>query len=194
MVSTSGLAFGSSRDGHRRAIDFRGTWTWEELYGIPDVDTARVSWLKQNLSEAEARELFALIAALSKPAAAQALPSNFYFDGRVLSSGARMLMDSLSARGPDGDDGAVRLAFLLGSYRRRVFDSYRNSDYHLAFHAGSNEVPAYVGRGNPIAPGFDLSFDFGPVDTLMAIVSTPDVTVSEVAARISNRTFDALIH
>jgi hypothetical protein len=194
LLSISRLAFAGSSDRRvRTAIDFRGNWTWEELYAIPDVDTARVSWLKHNLSAAEAREVFALIAALSKPAAAQALPSNFYFDGRVLASSARLLMDSLSVRGPDGDAGAVRLAYLLGSYRRRVFESYKNSGYQLSFGSGTNAVPAYIDRGRAMTRGFDLSFDFGPFDTLMVIVSTPDITAAQILPRISTHAFDALI-
>ena len=31
-------------------VDFRGGWTWEQLYHIPNVDTGRVTWLRNNLS------------------------------------------------------------------------------------------------------------------------------------------------
>jgi len=174
-------------------IDFRGTWTWDQLYRIEGVDTARVSWLKNNLPEKDAREVFSIVGSLSKAAAAQSLPGHFYSDGRWQTANGKKLIDSLAIRPPDGDAGMVRLAYLAGWYHRLVVDAYRGSSYRLTFDSTSNVVPDFVGHAMPVPKGFDLSFDFEPVDTLMAIVLTPDITPREVLPRISTHKFDALI-
>jgi hypothetical protein len=175
-------------------VDFRGGWSWEQLYHIPNVDTARVTWLRNNLSEKDAREAFAIAGSLSKAAAAQAMPGLFYLDGRSQSVNGKKMMDSLALRPADGDAGTVRLAYLAGWYRKIVVDAYRGSGYRLTFDSAETVIPDFVKTGKTMPRGFDLSFDFAPVDTLTAIVLTPDITPQQVIPRISTHKFDALIH
>lgn len=184
----------SSLQAQSMAVDFAGHWSWDDVRRIPDVDTARVRWLERTLPTAEAKSLFATIASLSKPEAAQVLPTYFYLDGSASGRTARSDMDSLVTRGPGGDAGAVRLAYLVASMRHRTLDRFRTTTYRATFDSAPVAIPAAVraaGRTQP--PGFALSFDFGPVDTLLAIVTTRDITPAQVLPRISIHPFDALI-
>lgn len=168
------------------------TTSWDRLRAVPDVDTAEVRWLQDNLAPAEASQLFALLDGLSRPEAVQLLPSFAYLEGTTGPASIRAFIDSLGKRPPAGEAGRVRAAYLLARSRQSIL-YYRRSTYQPKFDNRALTVPATPAA--PAQPGaaVRLSLDFAPAETLLAIVTTPDIRYDEALKRISTPAFDALI-
>jgi hypothetical protein len=177
----------------------RRDWSWSALRAIPQADTARVGWLERNVPLDSARALLSLVAELSQPEAAQLLPAFLYADASMLVSPvARTWRDSLYTRPPAGDAGIVHVAYLAARMHRESIDSYRGV-YAPEFIERpfalppATAFPRNVSRRPRSDVVLDLSFDFAPAETLLAIVSTPDITVAEAHRRISTPAFDAMV-
>lgn len=179
--------------------------SWEELAAAPGASPQEVAWLRQRLTDAERRELAALVGALSAPAAAQLMASYLSADGsvHVPFTGARELADSLYLRPADGAAGRLHVAYLAARLRVGTLDGWRRlgvfaGDFGGAALdsttvAGTRAAPG--ARRDPVAPGvaLRLRLDFAPAESLLAIVGTPDVSPAAVARRLESPTFDALI-
>ena len=184
----------------QRAPDWsRRDWSWADLRAVPQADTARAAWLERNVPLDSARALFALVAELTQPEAAQLLPAFLYADASMLISPvARTWRDSLYRRPPAGDAGIVHVAYLAARMHRESIDSYRGAyapeftEHPFALPPAS-VFPRNVSRRPRTDVTLDLSFDFAPAETLLAIVSTPDISVAEAHRRISTPAFDAMI-
>ena len=171
---------------------------WQRLSAAHDVDTMQIRWLQTNLTPVEASTVLARVNALSKPAVAQMLPTFFYLDGRILSRSGKAYADSFMVRPGDDTAGIVRVAYFAAKMRHALLDAYKSTTYSASFDDRPIVIPGYVNISAAAAQrvahtGIKLGFDFGPADTLMAIVSTPDISQAEVLPRISTHPFDALI-
>lgn len=166
------------------------------LRAAPGVDTAALGWIERTLAPAERREVFGLVRALSKPDAAQVLAAYPAADGMIRSATVRRFADSIAVRQGDGDAGAVRVAYLAARTRHTLLDQMAQRGYPVAFDASAFALPAPVPRTPrelARARHLRLSFDFGPLDTLLAIVGTADVPPREAMGRVASHPFDALI-
>lgn len=174
-------------------FDFSRQWSWDQLQAQPGVSAAEVEWLRENVPAAQARELLSLVSRLSGPEDVQLLPAYYYLDGS--SAFYRRSMDTLALRPPSGTAGTVRVAYLAARLRKGILDGYRaRGNYPVDFRR--QPVPRFGARPARRAPrsgaALNLAFDLAPAETLLAIVSTPDVTVDEAMRRTSTPAFDAL--
>lgn len=138
------------------------------------------------------------VRALTKPAVAQMLPRYFYLDGANRYRFGKPWMDSLLVRPPEDEEGIQRVASIVARMRNSVIDAYRPTTYAMFFDKRPIALPSYlqlsdVDRKRITRGKYSLGFDFAPADTLMAIVSTADITEAEALRRISTHKFDALI-
>jgi hypothetical protein len=167
-------------------------WTWAQLRATPGADTAQVGWLEANVPRPEAVELFAMLAALSRPEAVQLLPSLAYLEGVLTSPTQRAFVDSFSVRPPSGLAGTLRSAYLLARTRHDIIGSRRGT-YVAEFAGRPFTLPPAPSTAPQRGVTIRLTLDFAPAETLLAIVTTPDVRYEDALARISTPAFDALV-
>ena len=164
--------------------------SFRELRARPDADTAKITWLEQNVAPAEMRELFALLRAGGAPENVQLVAQFYSLDGTATTY--RAAVDSLSRRPPAGEAGYVHAAHALARVRKELLDRVRARGlYPLVFRREALRLPA---PGPPRASSgtFRLRFDFAPAETLLALVTTPDLDANEAYRRLEGTAFEAL--
>jgi hypothetical protein len=77
--------------------------------------------------------------------------------------------------------------------RQRTLEAMRTSSYRVTFDSAVFRLPPGFPTTTTLPAGYRLSFDFAPIDTLLAIVTTANITPAAVLPRISTHPFDALI-
>jgi putative zinc-dependent peptidase DUF5700 len=170
-----------------------GDWTWAALRATPNVNTARVEWLEQHMTAAQGRELFAMIGRLTKPEVAQLLAERMFGDGSA--STDRAFADSLYARPATGVAGSVDVAYFAARLRDAVLTRSRATGVFATEFSGAPIVVPKVSHAAaaPRAAKLQLRFDVSPAETLLAIISTPNISPDAARKRISTPAFDALI-
>jgi hypothetical protein len=167
-------------------------WSWAQLRGTPGVDSTQVAWLEANVPRPEAVELFAMLGTLSKGDAVQMLPSLAFLEGSFMQRPLRAFVDSLSVRPAAGLAGTVRSAYLLARTRHDILAN-RRSTYLTEFAGTPFQLPPATAVASQPRVRITLTLDFAPAETLLAIVTTPDIRYEEALRRISTPAFDALI-
>ncbi|HEY6902596.1 MAG TPA: DUF5700 domain-containing putative Zn-dependent protease [Puia sp.] len=165
-------------------FDFSANWTYGDLARIASVDTAELNWLEKNISADFAHQTLKLVSHLTMPSACQLLPAYAVYDGSYRNPATRNLWDSLLIRCPDGDAGVVHTACLIARIRKKyIYDD-----------AVFGEKPLKLtGHGPVPANNLQLSFDFGPADTILTILSSPGLSYESIYQRIATHPFDAMI-
>jgi hypothetical protein len=166
--------------------------SWAELRALPNVDTAQVAWLEANVPRSELTTVLDLVGRLSQPAAVQLLPSLAYLEGSPAQRSVRAFIDTLALRPPSGGAGVVRVAYLLARSRHEILGNTR-STYLARFGDREFALPSPPDARPQPGAAIRLTLDFAPAETLLAIVTTPDVGYAEALRRISTPAFDALI-
>lgn len=187
------LTWGTAAHAQAASGVLAADWAWSTLRQTPGVDTSRVTWLERHVSVSDARALFAIIGQLSKPEVAQLVVERMYGDGSVGTD--RALADSLYLRPPSGVPGAVDVAYFATRLRETVLARARAGGAFATEFSGERlTVPAIASATRTTgARRLTLRFDFAPAETLLAIVSTPNITADAATKRISTPLFDPLI-
>jgi hypothetical protein len=173
--------------------------TWAQLASAPGAAPQQVAWLREHLSDADRRELAALVGALSAPSAAQLLSTYLHADGsvHVPFTGARALADSFAIRPADGLAGRLHVAYLVGRLRVATVEGWgRLGVYAVDFRdaATTDAIADATTRATPArGVALRLRLDRAPAESLLAIVGTSDAAPASVAARLRGPAFDALI-
>jgi hypothetical protein len=111
----------------------------------------------------------------------------------VLSSPAqRAFVDSFAVRPPSGLAGTLRSAYLLARTRHDVVGNRRGT-YVAAFAGRPFTLPPRPTAAAQRGVAIRLTLDFAPAETLLAIVTTPNVRYEDALVRISTPPFDALV-
>ena len=165
---------------------------WTKIQTDSNLPQREASWIASNLSEEEITELFGLVTALSKPAAAQLLVGHLYLDGEFSRPWSKTYLDSLNVRPADGDAGYIRVAYLVANFRKSVNEYHEASSFYAAQFTGQNLQIPDINRKD-INKDIVLTFDFTPSRTLLSILSEDDITYSEIVPMLNNTYWTELI-
>lgn len=168
------------------------SFDWERIRENDDLPQREALWMHTNLTSNEIKDVIGLVSALSQPAAAQMLVSYFYLDGDFSKRSSKPYLDSLKLRPPDGDAGIIRVAYLVSKHRKKIIENGRsNKVYTDEFNEEKLDVP--VANEDPLNKDIELSFDYEPVQTLLDILSEPNISYNEILTKIDLPQFDELV-
>jgi len=181
IMSTSQVVFCQESKG----FDFSSNWTYGDLAKIANVDSVELTWLEKNVPADYAHQVLKLVSHLTMPSACQLLPVYAVYDGSYQNKLTRSLLDSLFIRCPDGDAGVVHNASLIAKIRKKY--AYTEAGF-------ASKPPELPGHDPVVGNNLKLSFDFGPAETILSILSSGGLPYDTIYKRIATHPFDAMIH
>lgn len=168
------------------------SFDWTIIKNNDELPQMEASWINENLSDSDIKEVFNLVSDLSKPSAGQLLVSYFYLDGSFSRKVIKPYLDSLAVRPPDGDAGIIRLAYLVSKLRKELNEIANSSQvYSAEFKENVLTIPEF--NEIDINKNIELSFDYEPAKVTLDILSEPDITNHEILSRLRLPQFDELI-
>lgn len=168
------------------------TINWDSVKNDHNIPKREVNWLLDSISNEERTNLINIVSSLSQPSAAQMIPSYFFVDGSNSSSLVRSYVDSFYVRPPDGIPGIIRVAYLSSRLRNAILvRQASNPVYVNKFNGNTFSLPKKtLSESNN---NIKLSFDFEPANTIIDILSTPDITAAEIIKKTNTHFFDRLL-
>jgi hypothetical protein len=165
---------------------------WESIKNNSKLPQREAAWLHDSLNNEERTKVLELVSALSRPAAAQLLVSQFYLDNSNIRRSMKPFIDSFSVRPPDGDAGIIRVAYLSAKLRQ-IQNGIRmanSSSYTPEFTGAAFKLPAKP--TGFINKNIELSFDYMPAKIVMDILETPNMSYQDILKKVDTHEFEAL--
>lgn len=175
------------------ALCQRSIFNWDSLKKDGSIPKKEVNWLLDSISSDEREQVINLVSSLSKPAAAQMISSYFFLDGSYNRKEIRPYIDSFYVRPPDSTAGLVRVAYLSAYLRKRILQKQETNKVYVNKFAGNTfSLPKKSLPQSNVK--IKLSFDFAPANTIIEILSTPDITSDEILKKLNTHFFEQLYH
>jgi hypothetical protein len=168
------------------------TFNWNQLKNDKEIPKREAIWLKENLNKQDRDKIIELVTKLSKPEASQLLTSLFYMDGSYRNKTNRTYLDSFAIRPPNGKSGIIRVAYLTSKLR---LDNIKQMQSFSVYKADFTENSLIVPKTNTkdINKKIKLSFDYTPANTIINILSNPNVTYKEIIDKTNTHQFKKMI-
>jgi len=168
------------------------SFNWNQLKNDAKIPKREASWLKENLTKQERDKAIKLVAALSKPEAAQLLTSYFYMDGSFRKSTNKKYLDSFATRSPKGNAGIIRVAYLVSKLRQENLKLHRSSSvYKAEFTEEKLNTPLI--NNKKINREIELKFDYKPANIIIDLVSKPNVSYQEIIDKTDLHQFKQML-
>jgi len=164
---------------------------WDNINKESNISKKEVNWLLDSVSNDERAYVINIVSSLSKPGAAQMISSYFFLDGSYKRDEIKPYIDSFYVRPPDSIAGLIRVAYLSAYLRKRILEKQEtNKVYVNKFNGNTFNLPKKSLPGSNSK--MKLSFDFEPANTIIEILSTPDITSDEILKRLDTHFFKLL--
>ncbi len=163
--------------------------SFNNLSSVNNVDAGEVKWLQANSNSDQFNSLIAMLSKFPRLSAIQMLPASSFYDGSLNNGISKGTMDSLYLKPTSAAAGMVHAAYLIEKTRQSILKT-KEGGLTDEFSGEQFKVSHFTVSQN----GLNLSFDLSPAQTILRIVSSPNISYNDAYQSISSHNFDAQIN